>query len=95
MSSIQAKESLSGSISAEGTLSGKICEVGGLKGKLSVLKEYQMYDGEYEVIPKAGESQTLETENKVLRENLIVREVPFYETSNDSNGLTAYIAKEV
>lgn len=52
------------------------------------------YTGEYEVVPKAFSSQTLETANKVLDENVVVAEVPYFETSNTSAGKTAYIARE-
>ena len=52
------------------------------------------YTGEYEVVPKAFSSQTLETANKVLDENIVVAEVPYFETSNTSAGKTAYIARE-
>lgn len=52
------------------------------------------YTGEYEVVPKAFSSQTLETANKVLDENVVVAEVPYFETSNISAGKTAYIARE-
>lgn len=35
-----------------------------------------------------------ETENKVLDRNIVVTEVPYYETGNAANGVTSYIAKE-
>lgn len=95
MGSITAIESLAGSISAECTLSGKLSCTGGLSGKISILREYDLYSGDYKVVPKAFNGQTLQTTNKVLREDVIITEVPYYETSNASNGTTAYIAKEV
>lgn len=95
MSGIKAIESLTGSISAECTLSGKLSCKGGLSGKISIMREYDYYGGSYKVIPKAFESQALQTTNKVLGEDVIITEVPYYETSNTSNGTTAYIAKEV
>lgn len=52
------------------------------------------YEGAYTVTPKAHTSQTLETANKYLTDNVLVLEVPYYETSNTS-GMTAYIADEV
>lgn len=95
MSGIKALESLAGSISAECTLSGKISCHGALSGKISIMREYDRYDGDYKVIPKAFEEQSLQTINKMLSENVVITEVPYWETSNTSNGLTAYIAKEV
>jgi len=95
MSGIQALESLTGSISSESTLFGKLSCNSGLKGKLSIMKEYDKYDGDYKVIPRAFIEQSLQTANKVLSEDVVVKEVPYWETSNTSNGKTAYIAKEV
>ena len=57
-------------------------------------EEHESYDGEYRVTPKAFQSQMLDTENKVLDRNIVVTEVPYYETGNAANGVTSYIAKE-
>ncbi len=40
------------------------------------------YDGEYIVIPKV-EEQILETKNKLTRENIEVKEIPYSETHNE------------
>lgn len=95
MGDIQALETLSGSISAESSLAGELSSVGGLNGKVSVTREYDIYGGEYRVVPKAFELQVLPTSNRVLKEDVVVREVPFYEVSNDSDGVTAYIGKDM
>lgn len=95
MGDIKALEILSGSISVESSLTGKLSCSGGLAGKVSVTKEYDVYGGDYTVIPKAFEEQILPTSNRVLKEDVIVKEVPFYEVSNDSDGMTAYIGKDV
>lgn len=58
------------------------------------LEEHEKYTGSYEVTPKAFTSQTLETQNKVLTDDIVVSEVPYYETTNDTGGITSYIAKE-
>lgn len=50
-----------------------------------------LYDGDYEVTPKTY-SQTLDTEDKYLSSDIIVNEIPYFETSNDQDGLTVYIA---
>ena len=54
----------------------------------------EVYEGEYIVTPKAHESQTLETANKLLEENVLVLDVPYFQTSNEY-GDTVYIASEV
>lgn len=54
---------------------------------------YELYDGEYSVTPKI-QSQTLGTKEKIMKNDLEVKAIPYYETSNDS-GTTIYIAKEI
>ena len=56
--------------------------------------EPEHYSGSYEVTPKAHRTQTLDTSGKVLSEDLVIHEVPYYQTSNASGGVTSYIAKE-
>lgn len=58
------------------------------------IAEPEIYDGEYTVTPKAHESQTLETANKLLEENVLILNVPYFQTSNEY-GDTVYIASEV
>lgn len=94
MDGIQALDSLSGRISAGTSLQGKLSESGALGGTVCVTQEYDAYTGDYEVVPQAFRTQTLETANKLLRNNIVVNEIPYFETGNDSNGMTAYIAKE-
>lgn len=48
----------------------------------------------YDVTPKAFMSQTLETENKLMRNNVTVACVPYYETGNQF-GTTVYIADRI
>ena len=43
--------------------------------------QYPEYHGQYVVIPKSVD-QELETERKVMRRNVLVKEVPTYEVSN-------------
>ena len=51
------------------------------------------YTGSYSVEPRKV-SQTLETAGKSMRENLVVNEIYYSETSNLSGGYTAYIGVE-
>lgn len=43
---------------------------------------YPVYTGETTVTPKVHESTELETKNKVVLDNIVVNEIPYYETSN-------------
>jgi hypothetical protein len=55
----------------------------------------QIYSGAYEVTPKAWEEQILQTDGKLMTDDVTVFRVPYYETSNLFDGKTAYIAEEV
>lgn len=77
------------------SLNGTLSEELGFTGSLSVTTEPESFDGNYEVTPKAFESQTLETKDKLMKENITIKEIPYWESSNQSGGKTAYIAKEV
>lgn len=53
------------------------------------------YDGDYVVTPKAYDQTVLETDGLYMRDNVVVLEVPYFETSNLQNGYTVYIGSEV
>lgn len=65
-----------------------------IKGVLSVSGQPviigDIYTGPYKVTPKVNETQTLLTQLKAMTNNVVVAEIPYYETSNTS-GLTAII----
>lgn len=72
-----------------------ISDNGRITGNISLPKiiqngDVQDYDGEYLVIPKAHRDQILPTKNKVLYADVTIKEIPTYETSNES-GLTFII----
>ena len=90
--SINAKlnpaRSISGSISFLGDLHGSIngrYHISGVVRRGS----YSTYDGDYEVTPKKAE-QKLETNDKFMVDDVKVKGIPYYETSNIS-GTTVYI----
>ena len=51
---------------------------------------YPVYHGPTVVTPKVRESTELETRNKVVQANIVVEEIPYFETSNPK-GLTFII----
>ena len=53
-----------------------------------------VYDGPYEAIPKVT-AQTLKTAQKLMREDVSVRAIPYFDVSNPAGGNTIYIANEV
>lgn len=52
-----------------------------------------IYQGIYNVIPKANEETVLETMDKTLTDNVTVEKVPYFETHSET-GITIYIASE-
>ena len=66
-----------------------------LKGRVRIGKSEPLepYTGEYIITPAPFTSQTLETRGKSMSDDVTVREIPYYETSNIS-GITIYIGGE-
>lgn len=98
MSSIRAIGSLKGTISGSSNITGALSGSSDITGVLSVpqiVETLEVYTGAYEVTPSASEAQILNTANKTLANDITVNKIPYYETSNTSNGKTVYIAKEV
>lgn len=56
--------------------------------------DLDVYDGEYLITPKISQ-QTLDTESKVMEDNVTVKGIPCYTTSNSYGGDTVYIGKEL
>ena len=54
----------------------------------------EMYNGEYMVTP-SPEAQVLETAKKIMKDDVTVKKIPFYNVSNTDGGSTVYIGKEV
>lgn len=89
---------LHGTLTATGRLSGSLVgEHHIVHGTLTIpsVIDAQPYTGAYEVTPKAWEEQILETEGKLMADDVTVFRVPYYETINLFDGKTAYIAEEV
>lgn len=58
------------------------------------ISQIDVYDGPYTVTPKII-GQTLETRDKKMARNVLVREIPYYETINVSGGNTVFIANSL
>lgn len=52
------------------------------------------YKGDYTVTPKV-EKQELATRQKFLTEDVKIKEIPFFEVSNNEGGQTVFIGKEL
>ena len=83
------------SINTKNTLKGSLTSSASLKGFLIlpeyISSDYDIYDGEYEIIPAPFEDKVLSTENKLMQADVTVKEIPYFETSNLSGGNTVYI----
>ena len=85
---------LSGVASLEGELT--VESSIGIEGELShELPDNPVFLGPYTVTPKAEDGTTLDTAFKLMIDDVKVKPIPYYETSNDSGGYTVYIAGEV
>lgn len=51
------------------------------------------YTGSYDITPKTS-TQILDTEYKLMEDDITVKSIPYYETDNES-GTTIYIAGEI
>lgn len=84
---------LKGTLSKPITLSGSLSKPQILSGTLTMKaigSDYPTYSGDTVVIPATSE-QLLETSNTIVRDDILVKEIPTFETSNEY-GVTFIIA---
>lgn len=93
---INADGHISGVVASDELLCGTVNAENALCGIVNYRQCYEPphYDGEYDVIPKAHEMQTLDTNGRLMEDDVRVQKIPYYETSN-TVGTTVYIANEV
>ena len=56
--------------------------------------ELPTYEGEYEVTPKVYENKTLQTKNRSMKDDILVKKIPQAEVSNIAEGYTLIIGEE-
>ena len=93
---IYTEDTLHGRIDSGGEIQGNLKAEGVLVGEVGFPKCFypETYEGDYEVTPRLHITQTLDTDGKYMEDDVIVLEVPYYETSNESGGTTVYICTE-
>lgn len=71
-------------------------EIGGIELDIIEVEglDIERYKGDYIITPMAYDEQELETKNKLLEDNITVKEIPYYRVSN-VDGTTVYIGSEV
>ena len=81
---------------SEGFLSGNIYPESAISGNITygmgTGDNTEEYTGEYEIDPKAFESTVLNTRNKKLTQDVVVKPIQYLEVTNESGGSTIYIA---
>lgn len=82
---------LTGQLVNQLSLEGKITSLESISGTVSNLKNYPTYNGVTEITPVVDLDILLETQNTVVKDNIIIHEIPYYETSNLSGGYTVII----
>lgn len=92
MGNLSPIATVTGTLSGKSELTGSISAIGSLIGKTSVPNDYVKYDGDYEVTPLANREVVLETKDKLLIDDILVKKIPRYDVSNESGGTTVYIA---
>lgn len=62
--------------------------------RVEIIGDVEYYTGAYTVTPKTT-GQYLATRDKMMSDDVTIKEIPYYETSNVSGGNTVYIGKEI
>lgn len=87
----RASVKITGKVSGIGQMSGSLAGTGRISGSLDVTGSVQtVYDGDYVVDPRFV-SQTLETQGKVMRDDVTVNEIAVSAVQNPQGGNTIWI----
>lgn len=83
---------MDGTLTPMPQLQGQLSNVNRIIGVLSIptYVDVDIYEGEYEIAP-SFDSQTLETRNKTLTEDILVKAIEVQTVTNLSGGKTVYI----
>lgn len=92
---LYTEDALVGIVDSGSGIQGKLQATSVLVGEVGFPKCYfpDTYEGEYEVTPKVY-AQMLDTDDKYMREDVTVKAIPYFETSNEK-GTTVYIGNEL
>lgn len=60
----------------------------------NVIEALPTYEGDYSVTPTV-DGKTIPTQNQIMRKDVTIKPIPFFETSNTSDGTTVYIGSEL
>jgi len=71
-------------------ITGEVAVLAVLEGTVQAGKSYPEYEGNYEIAPSSG-TQVLATRNRILTEDIRVKEIAYQEVTNKSGGQTVTI----
>ncbi len=86
---------IKGSLTNTLSISGSLSKIGNVSGQLSterVDSDVEYYKGIYSVTPLADKQTILKTKHKNMIDDVTVLEIPYYVTSNQSDGYTVIIS---
>ena len=83
---------LTGILTPSATITGTLTNPGTLEGILTIPNAagIETYDGDYEVTPRLY-AQSLDTDGKLMEDDVTVYEIPISHTTNPTGGLTVLI----
>lgn len=83
---------LIGNLKSSGQLSGFLSAQHGISGTLTIPSAVgvEVYGGPYEVVPRLY-AQSLDTDGKLMEDDVTVYEIPVTRTTNPTGGLTVLI----
>lgn len=85
---------VSGDVSTVQSLEGEVFSTLPISGSVSpgsIAPRVPLYDGVYQVIPLPELDIILETANKRMLDDVVVKEIPYYQVSNQAGGYTVTI----
>lgn len=93
---LKVKQYITGKLSDKETIAGALRAKSSVTGTIALNMNgvTDRYTGEYEVTPLVT-SQVLGTKQKVMIDDLTIKEIPFFDVSNTSGGTTVYIGGDI
>lgn len=90
---------IEGEVSLSSTIEGEMAMTSVIDGEIDkvffVDVSHPVYDGEYIVTPLVNSQVILDTNGKLMEDDVTVLKVPYLETANPSGGNTAYIGEHI
>ena len=90
---------IEGEVSLSSTIEGEMAMTSVIEGEIDKIlyvdTSHNVYEGDYIVTPLVNNEVVLETNGKLMEDDVTVLRVPYLETANPSGGNTAFIGEHV